>query len=378
MKLEVIDVADEPCVCPNAGWCERHKFTKLHAQFRLCQQRKDYRRLWDLRAPFQNEKPPEPDAQPNPQPESYKKVGLGDLAAAALKKIGFKPCRGCKERQAILNKVKIPWPTKHAPEPLLETVWVEGHGLPANDERDGRWAVGVTTAPRAQTALLTSLRSLFGAGFRDVRVFAEPGAVLPKGVAGITVNEANRGVFQNWRFALQTLRDEKPDAEFFAVMQDDVLYSKNLREFMERDLWFADDVGFISPYRSGGKTIKNRHFRRRRVKQWKSSEMYLAERQNYRDVCNMGDGLWGALTYIFPKKSVDLVLADSGLKDRQRTIDLAIHPVLARHKRRAVYYNPSLAEHIKGPSSIGHGSGLSSGGSFKGEEFDCLSLLENR
>lgn len=39
-----------PCECPQPGYCERHKMNKTAHLFNLCQNRADYRELWDGRA----------------------------------------------------------------------------------------------------------------------------------------------------------------------------------------------------------------------------------------------------------------------------------------------------------------------------------------
>lgn len=33
-----------------------------------------------------------------------KAAGLGDVVAAATKRVGIKPCQGCQRRQALLNQ----------------------------------------------------------------------------------------------------------------------------------------------------------------------------------------------------------------------------------------------------------------------------------
>ncbi len=37
----------EPCGCTEPGYCPRHKMTKGPNNFRLCQNREEYRELWD-------------------------------------------------------------------------------------------------------------------------------------------------------------------------------------------------------------------------------------------------------------------------------------------------------------------------------------------
>ena len=47
-------MSSNPCSCPIAGFCDRHKIHKGDHYFRLCQEREDYRTKWDAnRGPSQ-------------------------------------------------------------------------------------------------------------------------------------------------------------------------------------------------------------------------------------------------------------------------------------------------------------------------------------
>ncbi len=87
---------------PNDGertiWCERHRVPKTPHLVELCQTRDDYWDSWEQgRGP----------GQWNP---SMRSRGLGDSLAKLTSAIGIKPCGGCKERQALLNKF-VPYDT---------------------------------------------------------------------------------------------------------------------------------------------------------------------------------------------------------------------------------------------------------------------------
>lgn len=349
----------------------------MRQEHKLCQQSARYRAAWDESAP-EFAKLPKDATDPakllgftEPLPDKpasrYVRVGLGDIAARMTSLIGIKPCGGCKERQKSLNRFKIWLPKSIAPEPPPPTTsWVD-LALPTNYGRpDELWAVGMTTAPRSSPSILRSLQSLAAAGWTDVRVFAEPGSTVPR-APGVVVNERTRGVFQNWYQGLRTLREEKPDAKFYALFQDDVVHCRGLKEFLERDLWFSDKVGFVSTYRSACKLIASG-----RTREYRNSDIYIDLTDGVRQRCKRSNGLWGACTYIFPARAVDVLLAEEMLAKRDRKIDLAIHIVLAAAGLEAWYYKPSLSQHIDGPSSIGHGFGKGMyAEDFVGEEFDA-------
>lgn len=93
------------CVCPKAGWCERHKVDKPSTLWHLCQTRVDYFEAWE-----RGEGP----LQKLVVKKQRKRAGLGDMVAGALKAVGITeqkvkkwlghPC-GCAERQEKLNRL---------------------------------------------------------------------------------------------------------------------------------------------------------------------------------------------------------------------------------------------------------------------------------
>jgi hypothetical protein len=120
----------EPCQCPNAGWCQRHRMDKPLHLHKLCQSREDYRALWDRKAQQPaTDKPQTPKPQQTPSwvgivsyfrtPED---TGVGDTVqryAAMLggeqfkvwaKKLGM-PC-GCTTRQKEWN-LRYPYTVQH-------------------------------------------------------------------------------------------------------------------------------------------------------------------------------------------------------------------------------------------------------------------------
>ena len=54
MECDDNRMSSNPCSCPIAGFCDRHKIHKGDHYFRLCQEREDYRTKWDAnRGPSQ-------------------------------------------------------------------------------------------------------------------------------------------------------------------------------------------------------------------------------------------------------------------------------------------------------------------------------------
>lgn len=92
----------------------------------------------------------------------------------------------------------------------------------------------VTTCPRQVTYLAETLTSLRVAGF-DPLVFEDPNL------------KGSRWALRN---ALGSLLARYPEADVYAVFQDDILAAKGLCGWLERNLWPADPatIGICSPY----------------------------------------------------------------------------------------------------------------------------------
>lgn len=82
------------------------------------------------------------------------------------------------------------------------------------------WAVGVITCPRVQPTLDATLESLSVAGWK-----LHPSDVIH--------DREMDGCYRNWRHCAEWLLSDDT-ADLFMVCEDDILVSKNLREYLER------------------------------------------------------------------------------------------------------------------------------------------------
>jgi glycosyltransferase involved in cell wall biosynthesis len=110
-----------------------------------------------------------------------------------------------------------------------------------------RWAIAMLTAPRGKPTIEATLASLRRAGFGEIRLFAEPGSLLPVGdrELHITVRPGRFGNLLNFYAALATLCEKEPRADAYAVFQDDIEVATGLREWCEGQLW-PQDSGLVS------------------------------------------------------------------------------------------------------------------------------------
>lgn len=230
------------------------------------------------------------------------------------------------------------------------------------------WSIGVTTAPRALPTLRRTLVSLAEAGWDDPHLFAEPGCEVPEGYA-VTRRGRRMGAWPNWYLALAELVLKDPHADAYVLIQDDVLFSRNCRMFLEANLWPPDPVGLVSLYCP---SIYHPH------KQRSEFGPYAVR---------AGRALVGALTYFFPPAAARALLQDhevaahrlNGWHQGLCNIDSVIGSWAERSRRKVYYYAPSLATHIGEVSSIWlnhppHPGRTSA--SFLGEQFDAASLIQ--
>jgi len=171
------------------------------------------------------------------------------------------------------------------------------------------WAVAVTTAPRPQSTLKRALDSLADAGFAD----------------SLVVNDESRaGSWPTWLIALESIIRSSPDVHAYMIVQDDVVFCRKLRAYLEQTLWPSEGAALCSPYCPGAYRGKKRGWRRQ----------------------NHGWGLVGALCWVIPPLSARRMLAElSGVASFNR-IDAIVGRWAARAGLDCWYHTPSLAQHV--------------------------------
>ncbi|WP_339733651.1 glycosyltransferase [uncultured Gimesia sp.] len=204
-----------------------------------------------------------------------------------------------------------------------------------------QWAVGITTAPRKKSTLHQTLVSLKTAGWDSPRLFAEPGVEIPSEFNRLPVSRRDEtlGAFPNWYLALTELVLRNPRAEAFLLCQDDVLFSADIRDYLERTLWPANQIGVVSIYCPSHYSQAAKPGFIREDRGWKS---------------------WGALAYIFSNPSARAILSDSmvlnhrdfGPAEGLHHIDSVVGYWCERNHLPYYVHSPSLAQHIGESSTI--------------------------
>lgn len=114
------------------------------------------------------------------------------------------------------------------------------------------WSVGITTAPREKGFYLDqTLKHLESAGFDNPVIFAEPNSTIPDDFNGCVVKRRKPyGDWANWVTALYDLFLSEPSTDYFLMVEDDALFSKGLREYLEYCIPNLGDFASLNLYTS--------------------------------------------------------------------------------------------------------------------------------
>lgn len=224
------------------------------------------------------------------------------------------------------------------------------------------WSYGITTVPsRFKTTLPTTLDSLAKAGFELPRLFmdgaiTEPPAYLHK--YPLTHRYPTTGAYGNWILSLLELYIRSPNADRYALFQDDMVTYIDLRKYLEATAY--PKMGYLNLYT----------FPR---------NVQLGTEGWYRPV-NRG---LGAVALVFNNEAARALLAFPRTIDRiqdkdkgDRNIDGAVHDSMAKQGWHEYVHNPSLVQHIGNESTLGTDhNNQDLANTFKGETFNAMALV---
>jgi hypothetical protein len=206
-------------------------------------------------------------------------------------------------------------------------------------------AAAVTTAPRRVSYLAQTLRSLERGGFSQPIVAAdapdptiEPAyPALDGGFAALRIERAERrlGAFRNWRRALRALLTSRPEADAFAVFQDDVRVSRHLHEWLEEHLWpdAHRRLGVVSLYTA-------------------EPHVRVTDGWHKLSLASPSSRAFGALAYVFPYSVAALLLAEEAWGRGDIPIDAAVGEFCRRNHRGYWLHSPSLVQHLGEVSTL--------------------------
>lgn len=220
------------------------------------------------------------------------------------------------------------------------------------------WAYGLTTVPARRYDLLPrTLESLAEAGFPEPRLFVD-GAEQGFDGFHVTYRFPRVKTVANWWLGLAELYHREPFADRYAMFQDDVVFVRNLRHYME---WGSyPEKGYLNLY--------NVPYNEKRGK---GTGWYRTEQNGY-----------GALALVFSNEAaVELLAARSFLlkpktagRKSYASLDGGIVHAMNSAGWGEYVHKPGLCQHIgQHASAMGNKQDPLSG-TFPGESFDAVDL----
>lgn len=227
-----------------------------------------------------------------------------------------------------------------------------------------QWEYGITTVPmRRNTTLPRTIESLKAAGFTTPRLFVDgcADAVMYSelGLETTLRNPAVRTV-GNWILTLWELYLRNPNADRFAIFQDDMVAYQNLRAYLDRCPY--PDKGYLNLFTF-------------------ASNEEVAPSKDYQGWYESNQYGRGAVALVFNREAVTTLLASSHMaakpQDKMkgyRSVDGAIITAYRNAGWKEYVHLPSLVQHIGDESSMGNGRHAPAS-TFRGEDFDAIGLL---
>ncbi len=232
------------------------------------------------------------------------------------------------------------------------------------------WSYGVTTVPsRIKKLLPRTLTSLAGAGFTHPRLFidgAKNGEDYKHFGLEITTRDPAIRVAANWVLALYELYLRKPNADRYAVFQDDFVTYKNLKNYLEQCTYPPKGYWNLNTFpENEAKAPKDK------------IGWYLSNQRGK-----------SATALAFNNEAVTLLLGRRHLiiraqqpKRGYQAIDGAVVTSFGSLGWKEFVHNPSLVHHTGDKSTILCPNGTPKtknyppSATFRGEDFDALELI---
>jgi hypothetical protein len=171
------------------------------------------------------------------------------------------------------------------------------------------WAIGVITAPRPLPTRERTLASLAQAGFVEPLVCED---------------SQRRGSWPNWLQAVRGLLQGQPHADVLLLCEDDVIFCRGLRAYLQRSLWPEERVALCSPYCPAAYRAE-----------------FVGWHRERRGACLVGSQCWA-----MPRHAAAALLADLGNAASGRHIDARVGHWAAQTGRSVWYHTPSLGQHL--------------------------------
>jgi hypothetical protein len=230
-----------------------------------------------------------------------------------------------------------------------------------------KWAYGVTTVKQRETILAATLKSLAGAGFQTPRLFIDGRKESCPTDFWFTQRCPKVGALGNWILGMWELYLRDPLAERYAMFQDDLITSRNVRQYLEACAYPAK--GYLNLFTAP----ENHDPIEAPANKFVTHQFYNSDQKGR-----------GAVAIVFSREALIALLsqpylvqyvASPGMGLRGVGIDGAVLTAMRNAGYSEYVHNPSLVQHVGDVSTMGN-MPHAKAPSFRGEEFDCLTLLQ--
>lgn len=227
-----------------------------------------------------------------------------------------------------------------------------------------KWSVVVIASSKASSTIDRCLTSILDNGWTAPTILANPGSCLPDPSIPVTIYENSEPLDtrNNWlQAAVMAVADA--DAEAILIAQDNALFCRNARTWLETQLW-PEDCGFITAYTAT-------HYAER-YQLWNSNHQIVEELPNMdtaRDIAKrrrltlrsiqkspglshiITNNFMGDLSLIFQRSVLERVINSRQLvRDLMQPTDRIIGNTINTAGLKMYATIPSLVTHINPPS----------------------------
>lgn len=243
------------------------------------------------------------------------------------------------------------------------------------------WAYGVTTVPeRFDDLLPKTLDSLKSAGFDDPQLFVDgmtPAEWVrdvdgPLGQHRATLRGSRIRTWGNWLLGVQELLIRNPEADRFAMFQDDFVTVRNLKEYLTKLEY--PSLGYLNLYTFPTNERET------------DDVIYPAQPLKKGSLLPSGQQQtgYGAVALVFSREAVVTLLQQQTTvakalrkDDAWRRVDGLVATAMNVAGWREYVHSPSLVQHTGTTSSMGNRRHPLAT-TFPGEDFDALELLKEQ
>lgn len=227
-----------------------------------------------------------------------------------------------------------------------------------------KWSYGVTTVPSRFSDLLPrTLKSLAASGFDRPRLFVDGAQSLDCDYGlEVTFRQPTIRAYGNWMLGLAELYIREPNADRYAMFQDDLVCSLGLKKFLEK--WYPDR-GYLNLY-----TFP---VNRKGAVGWHLAGMLSSGPAGFQTGR-------GAVGLVFSNEAVRILITHqhtvdhaAGVKHGHRKIDGSVVSAMNKAGWKEWVHTPSPLQHVLGPSAIGN-MPHKQADSFRGEGFDLTEI----